>query len=174
MNIIDLTLSIHNGMPVYPGDPEVSIEQLQILKKDGWNMKRIHMNGHDGTHVNVPVHCKDDGKTLDDYKIEDFYGVCVIYDDISDIKPEQGVIFTNNNITMELAKKIVKRKPKFIGLSSVFEVDEEIEKYILKNDIVFFEHLANTDKLPKKFIFHGVPLRIKKGDGSPIRAYAIF
>ena len=74
---------------------------------------------------------------------------------------------------MELAKIIVEKKPKFVGLSSNFEFDEEVERFLLENEIICFERFANTEKLPKRFFFHGAPLKIKNGDGSPIRAYAI-
>jgi len=174
MTVLDLTLSIHNGMKVYPGDPEVEIEQIQTIQKNSWNMKRMHINGHDGTHVNVSSHSKLNGKTLDDYKIEDFCGDCLIYETIEDIKSKKGVIFIHQNIDMELAKNIVKKKPKFVGLSSEFEFDEKVEKFLLENDILCFERLANTKKLPKKFFFQGAPLKIKDGDGSPIRAYATY
>ncbi len=173
MKFIDLTLPMYSGMLVYPGDPEVEIEQLQTLEKDGWNMKRFHINGHDGTHVNVPVHCKSNGKTLDDYKIQDFCGDCVIYKTPQDINSDQGVIFTQQ-INMELAQIIVEKCPKFIGLSFKFEMDITVEKFLLQSDILCFEQLANTERLPPKFFFHGTPLKIKKGDGSPIRAYAIY
>jgi kynurenine formamidase len=173
MKIIDLTLPIYAGMPVYPGDPEVEIEQIQTLEKDGWNMKRIHMNGHDGTHVNAAAHCKIKGKTLDDYTVNDFCGDCTMYEDVADLAPEKGVIFSKQNISMELAKIIVEKKPKFVGLSAEFEYDEEVEIFLLQNDIICFERLANTDQLPETFFFHGAPLKIREGDGSPIRAYAI-
>jgi len=172
MKIIDLTLPLFSGMPVYPGDPEVEIQQLQTLGKDGWNMKRVHINGHDGTHVNVPQHCKNDGKTLDDYEIQDFCGECVLYETLEDIQSDQGVIF-RQEITMDLAQVIVKKKPPFMGLSSEFEINEGVEKILLQNNILCFERLANTGNLPKKFFFHGAPLKIKEGDGSPVRAYAI-
>jgi len=170
MKIIDLTLPIQNGMFVYPGDLEVDIEQLQTLDKDGWNMKRIHMNSHDGTHVNAPIHCTKDGKTLDDFKVGNFCGECVLYEKDLDIQTGIGIIF-KQQITMQIAERIVKIKPKFVGL--VVEVDEEIEKYLLNNDIILFERLANIDNLPKKFVFYGVPLKINNGDGSPVRAFAV-
>jgi kynurenine formamidase len=170
MKIIDLTMSIHNGMFVYPSTPEVNIKQLLTMDKDGWNMKRIHINGHDGTHVNAPIHCTKNGKTLDDYDVSDFCGECVLHEIDSDIKSGMGIIFTKQ-ITMETAKHIVRIRPKFVGL--VVEADEKIEQYLLNNGIILFERLANTDKLPKLFLFYGVPLKIKDGDGSPVRAFAV-
>lgn len=173
MKIIDLTLPIYQGMPVYPGDQEMVLEQIPIAQKGGWNMKRIHMNGHDGTHVNASIHWKKNGKTLDDYKLEDFCGKCSIYESTQDIKSNEGIVFIKQNITMEMAKIILQKRPKFVGLSSQFEFDEKVEQFFLENEIICFERLANTEKLPKNFFFHGAPLKIKNGDGSPIRAYAV-
>jgi len=162
--MIDLSLPIYQGMSVYPGDPEIKIKQIQTLEKDGWNMIRIHMNSHDGTHVNVPIHATLNGKTLDEYEVEDFCGECLL--DV--IETGKGVIFTKP-LTMETAKIIVEKKPKFIGTS---QIEDDVEKFLLENNIIIFENLTNIDKLPKKFFFHGAPLKIRLGDGSPVRAYA--
>ena len=173
MKIIDLSLEIHSGMPVFPGDPEVLVERQQTFDKDGWNMKRLHINSHDGTHLNVPIHGTKDGRILDSYTLGDFIAKCRIYKSDSDIKKGLGVIFRDQNIDLKIAKTIVKKRPKFVGLSSRFEFDVDVEKYLLEEGIISFERLANTEKLPDEFIFYGVPLKIKDGDGSPVRAFAI-
>jgi len=72
---------------------------------------------------------------------------------MEDIQSNKAVIFTEkNDISWESAKKIVEMRPKFIGLTKEFDI--EIEKYLLEHDIISFERLTNTHKLPKKFIFH--------------------
>lgn len=172
MKIIDLSLPIYSGMPVFPGDPEVEIQQLQTLGKDSWNMKRIHMNSHDGTHVNVPIHATANGKDLDSYKIEDFIGPALLYESPNDIQPGIGVIFAKQNVNEKIAKIIAKDKPKFIGLSADFEFDIAVEKFLLEKGIISFEKLANTKLLPEHFMFYGVPLNFREGDGSPVRAFA--
>ncbi len=174
MTTIDLTQQIYSGMPVFPGDPEVVVEDIQEYSKDGWNMKRLHINLHDGTHVNVPIHGTSNGVNLDAYSINDFIGESVLYESVEDIKPNVGIIFSTHDLNREIAEIIVKQKPKFVGLSDKFEFDIEIEKYLLENGIISFEKLTNTDKLPKYFTFYGVPLNIKQGDGSPVRAFATF
>ena len=172
MKIIDLSMEIYTGMPVFPGDPEIQIDQECTIESDEWNMKRIHINSHDATHVNVPIHSKVWGKILDDYTLDDFISEAVVFEDMEDIQSNKAVIFTEkNDISWESAKKIVEMRPKFIGLTKEFDI--EIEKYLLEHDIISFERLTNTHKLPKKFIFHWAPLRIRDGDGSPVRAYAI-
>ena len=54
-------------------------------------------------------------------------------------------------------------------------ITEELERALLKNKIVTYTGLVNLECLPKQetFIFYGLPLKIKSGDGSPVRAIAI-
>lgn len=173
MKFIDLTLPLYNGMPVYPGDQEALIETVMTLDKDGWNMLRMHLNLHDGTHVNVPLHAVDKGKDLDDYELADFCGQAVIYDPSQPMDGSKGVIFRDHDINIEIGEEIKRVMPRFIGLSATYEFDIEIEKDLLRAGIVSFEKLTNLELLPQEFMFYGMPLKIKKGDGSPVRAIAI-
>ena len=70
--LIDLSLPISPDLPVFPGDLSVEVRQIQTLDQDGWDMKRISINSHDGTHVNVPSHAVADGKTLEAFSLENF------------------------------------------------------------------------------------------------------
>lgn len=173
MKIIDLSQKLYHNMPVYPGDPPVIIEQVQTFSKDGWNMKRMTVNLHDGTHVNIPIHGTKDGRTLDSYFVDHFIGESIVFKNKEDIVSRYGIIFNTKNIDWDLAKIIADRKPRFVGLSEDFDFDEEIEKFLLGKGIISYERLANTKKLPKKFMFYGVPLNIKEADGSPVRAFAV-
>jgi len=173
MKIIDLTVPIYSNMPVYPGDPETSIELIQNIDVNGWNMRRIEMNTHDATHVNAQIHGVKEGKSLDDYSLEQFCGPARIYKPDIPINSKEGLIFRDRNIDSKIAEQIKSIHPRFIGLSSQFEFDTNIEKNLLKEDIILFERLANLDNLPDTFDFYGMPLKIKDGDGSPIRAFAV-
>jgi len=173
MKIIDLSKTLYDHMPVYPGDPDVIIEQIQTFDKDGWNMKRIQINLHDGTHVNAPIHGTKDGKRLDQFYIDSFFGKSELYKPGMKFYHNKGVIFSSCNIDMKIANELIKFPPKFIGLSEKFEFDIAIEKLLLEKGIISFENLTNTEKLPESFTFYGVPLNIKEADGSPVRAFAI-
>ncbi len=173
MKIIDLTWEIYSWMRVYPWDPEVEIGQLCTIDNDEWNMKRIHINSHDGTHVNVPIHWVKWWKTLDNYSLENFIWHARVYNSYDDINSKEWLVFNDIDITMEIAEKIVKANTPFVALPSKFEFDLEIERYLLENWIISYERLENTDKLPDKFMFYWVPLKIREWDWSPVRAYAI-
>ena len=49
------------------------------------------------------------------------------------------------------------------------ELDVDLERKLLQSGILTITDLVNMDKLPedKEFMFYGVPLKIKDGDGSP-------
>jgi arylformamidase len=173
MRVIDLTLPLYTGMPVYPGDPEASIERIQTIEREGWNLTRLKINSHDGTHVNVPSHMVETGKSLDDIALENFFGPAQLYESPKDIEPGCGVIFHSKNIPFDIAEEIAACPPKFIGLSADHEFNIDVERYLLEHGVVTFENLANTGDLPKHFFFCGVPLKIRGGDGSPVRAFAI-
>lgn len=173
MKIIDLTLPMYTGMPVYPGDPEVSIEKVLTIEQDTWEMRRIQINSHDCTHVNVPAHCVVGGKTLDEYPLEAFAGRARIFTDGMKMDISVGVVFRDRNIDRRLADWVVANRPHFVALSSEFEIDIDIEREFLENDIVLFERLANTTELPDEFMFYAMPLKITGGDGSPVRAFAV-
>ena len=173
MKIIDLSQPLYDHMPVYPGDPDVIIEQIQTFDKDGWNMKRIQVNLHDGTHVNIPIHGVKDGRNLDSYKVDSFLGKAELYKPEMKFYHNKGVIFSSSNIDKKIADDLIKFPPKFIGLSEKFEFNIVLEKLLLEKGIISFENLTNTEKLPQEFTFYGVPLNIKEADGSPVRAFAV-
>ena len=173
MKIIDLSMKISNDLEVYPGDPDVNISVIATIPKTGFEMRRIEMNGHDGTHVNAQNHCLENGVSIDNYLIEEFIGECVLYENNDDICSKKGILFDSINIDEKIKNIILTIKPKFVCLSSKFVFDEEVEKELVKANIICFENIYNCEKLPKNFQFFGVPLNIKGGDGSPVRAFAI-
>ncbi len=57
MRTYDITLTIHSGLPVWPGDPAIEIERVSKIE-DGEtaNVTRLAMTVHAGTHVDAPYH----------------------------------------------------------------------------------------------------------------------
>jgi kynurenine formamidase len=77
---------------------------------------------------------------------------------------------------IDLSQSLYDHMPVFPGDPevSIHEIHTiELEKLLLKHNIISCENLIHTDELPSKFMFYGVPLNIKDSDGSPVRAFAI-
>lgn len=135
MKTLNLSQPISPDTPVYPGDPAIEISQEQTLEADGWNMQRIHMNTHDATHVNAPIHACIDGKTLSEISLDHFFGLCTK----DTIIEGSGVIFTGK-LTQTRLDDIRKHRPPFVGFDHMLANDElELERQLCEAGIVFYE-----------------------------------
>lgn len=79
--IIDITLTIQQDMPVWPGDPSFSRTNAAcIAKGDSCNVSRIQMGTHLGTHVDAPYHFIEDGNKLHQIPLDVFCGAAFVLD----------------------------------------------------------------------------------------------
>lgn len=170
MKIIDLSKTIKNNMEIYPNDPEVKISKVQSVKKDNWNVSQIQMGTHTGTHVDAFFHVNDSLDFIDKIPLNRFIAYSYKVSVEENFPENSGLIF-DMLVDVDLVDKILKSKPVFVGGI----MSEKLERLLLKNKIPTYTDLINLDKLPlnEKFLFIGLPLKIKNGDGSPVRAVAI-
>ena len=63
VKLIDVTIPIRNGMPVYDRNPGVRLERARsIADGDAVNISRLDLGVHTGTHVDAPVHFIEGGE----------------------------------------------------------------------------------------------------------------
>ena len=81
MKLYDATLAIHEKMGVFPGDPPFKTEPVsRIQNGDDFNLTRISMGTHLGTHVDPPAHFIEKGATVDQIALETLVGPGVVAD----------------------------------------------------------------------------------------------
>ncbi|WP_067828447.1 cyclase family protein [Nocardia inohanensis] len=80
MRLIDLSVPLRTGMPVYPGDPEVRISPALTVAADGVNVLHLDMGSQTGTHVDAPMHIDDALPSLEALPLERFTGPAVVID----------------------------------------------------------------------------------------------
>lgn len=78
--IIDLTHTIRNGIPVYPGSLSPEIEDLELYDEHGVHVQKITLDGHVGTHIDVPAHLFPNGDTTESMNISTFFGAGRVID----------------------------------------------------------------------------------------------
>ena len=70
---IDISMPLHNGAIVYPGDPSFHLEALSRAGAGAaYTLSSISLGTHTGTHIDAPAHFIPDGKTIDEYPAERF------------------------------------------------------------------------------------------------------
>jgi len=66
MAIYDITLPISPDLPVWPGDPQVVLEQVSSMDNGAHdNVSRLACSVHTGTHVDAPHHFLNDHRTVE-------------------------------------------------------------------------------------------------------------
>jgi arylformamidase len=78
--LVDLSFPLENGQLNFPFDPKISVLVHNTTASIGYNITQISMSTHQGTHLDVPFHFYDDGKTLDQMPLERFYGPAALVD----------------------------------------------------------------------------------------------
>jgi len=73
---IDVTIPVKTGMAHWPGDIDVSVLQVSSMAEGAvYNLSRLHMSAHTGTHMDAPLHFVDGAISIDQLPLEATVGV---------------------------------------------------------------------------------------------------
>lgn len=97
MKVIDLTHTISEDMPVYPGTEKPKLTTANTYVKDGFKETLLQMYSHVGTHMDPPAHIFANRKTLDQFSPEQFIGKALVVD-CRDLKEGQAITIDKINI----------------------------------------------------------------------------
>jgi arylformamidase len=144
--IYDVSVPIRPGMPVYEGDPDVTLERVSSVDKgDMANVSRIDFGVHTGTHIDAPAHFIEGGRGVDELDLDVLLGRVQVVD-ATDVESHidaaavarlmiergvQRVIFKTRNsqlwersvfssdfvaLTEDAARTLVERGVKLVGI----------------------------------------------------------
>jgi len=201
MQIIDLTHTFTDNMPVFPGDKPPTLKHDYDKKNDILHYY-VETGMHVGTHLDGPVHMIKDCRKLSEIDPERFIanghvidvrGNSKIDSDIlekTEIKEGDCVLFYTGRdknfrdkkyfdgypvITERLARKLVELKVKFIGTdtSSPDTDPYTVHRILLKEEILILENLTNLESLLgiNKFEIIALPLKFD-AEAAPVRVIA--
>ena len=70
-NWIDISIPLRNGMPSWPNNPPVHIDQtMDLAHGDEATVSRITIGSHTGTHMDAPSHFIPSGAAMDEMPLE--------------------------------------------------------------------------------------------------------
>lgn len=207
---IDLSLDIYDNAKTFDVDPATEIIQFNTIDSIGYNITRLCLSSHFGTHVDAPHHFIRGGEPIDKIELSAFVGKAAIIDlsrkkagdciDTQDLIPHQEKFYKGAKVvlrtdwgleygrdvylsqfprlTKEAGKWIADTEIGLIGLEtpSVNPQDYEyIHKVILEKRIIILEGLTNICNIPcEEFTLIALPLKVRGGDGSPVRAIGVY
>ena len=77
--IIDISVSINEKLPVWPGSPGAEIKTLMKIGPESVaNVSHISIESHTGTHIDAPLHFIKDGHTTAEIALSTLIGTCQV------------------------------------------------------------------------------------------------
>ena len=203
MKIYDISMEISEEMQVYKNkaDKKPKITAVRTLK-DGANESKLDIFVHTGSHVDAPYHIFDGGKKIDGMDLGRFMGKAVVLDFTkAKNKIDKKILLKKNFFAEDIvllktkilpdkvfnpdftyldesgAKFLASKKIKAVGIDSLgierSQPNHETHKILLGKNIPIFEGLDLSKVKPGKYFFYGLPLKIRNGDASPVRAVLV-
>jgi len=110
MKIIDLTLTVSDKIPTFPGSPQPSFIPWENVKEDGYNLELLFLSTHTGTHMDAPYHFLEKGAKIHEISLKKLVSEAVLIKS----KKKNGESITKIDI-----QKFEKKHGKIEGFSSV-------------------------------------------------------
>jgi arylformamidase len=176
VEIIDISLPIRPGMDVYPGDPVVQLERVRsIAGGDGYNLTRLDLGVHSGTHVDAPVHFIEGGSGTESLPLDVLIGSCVVVDGIQVPDGVERVLFrtggTEQSLDAPAAQAVVDKGVRLVGIDYLSIGDEDAHRILLGAGVVALEGLDLAGVEPGDYELICAPLKLVGSDGAPARAF---
>jgi arylformamidase len=79
MEIIDISLTLHNDMPTWPTSSGIKLTRSQSMESgDPSNVSRLDCDVHTGTHIDAPRHFIENGITVDQLNLHQLIGPAIV------------------------------------------------------------------------------------------------
>jgi kynurenine formamidase len=203
MRLIDLSHTLSQDIPVYPGDPKPEFVQVASIEKEGYTDIVLKTGMHVGTHIDAPFHMINGGDRLSMISLDRFVGRGVLIDahgrpeldrDLlmgAEIRDGDIVIFETGfhlsfaeyryyesypEMTSKLAHELVARGVKMIGLDtpSPDRAPFAVHKILLASGVLILENLTNLQSLHEIREFQIMAFPPRLDtEGAPVRVVAI-
>ena len=110
MKIVDLTLTVSDKIPTFPGSPQPSFIPWENVKEDGYNLELLFLSTHTGTHMDAPYHFLEKGAKIHEISLKKLVSEAVLIKS----KKKDGESITKTDI-----QKFEKKHGKIESFSSV-------------------------------------------------------
>ena len=110
MNVLDLTLTISDKTPTFPGSPHPHFVPWEKIKDSGYNSELLFLSSHTGTHLDAPYHFLEKGSKIHEISLKKLVSEAVL------IKSRKK---RNETITKTDIQKFEKKHGKIASFSSV-------------------------------------------------------
>lgn len=191
MKIIDISREVLS-CPVFPGDPMANLERIKSIGDDcQYNLGKIEMCLHNGTHMDAPLHFLSDEKDITEIPHEAFFGPCVVVE--ANVEMITGA-FVEEYFPRNAKRILVKSCGKAVfhesAASAVAQMgyylvgtdsmtvepegsDGRTHRMFLMDNIALLENLDLSNVKKGDYFLSAAPIKIKGAEAAPVRAFLV-
>ena len=174
--------------PVYDGDPETRAERIKSIENgDGYNLTEISMSVHSGTHIDAPLHFYDEGSSIDNIRLNTFFGKCTVIsvsgiltgEDMERLLPYckrrvlfhgEGKTFISHSAAIVLAEsRVVLVGPDAQSIAPSFD-EERTHRELARAGVVILENLNLSAIDDGEYDLCAFPIKLGGLEAAPCRA----
>ena len=174
--------------PVYDGDPETKAERIKSIDNgDGYNLTEISMSVHSGTHIDAPLHFYDEGSSIDNIRLNTFFGKCTVIsvsgiltgEDMERLLPYckrrvlfhgEGKTFISHSAAIVLAEsRVVLVGTDALSIAPSFD-EERTHRELARAEIVILENLNLSAIDDGEYDLCAFPIKLGGLEAAPCRA----
>jgi arylformamidase len=197
--IIDISVPVSPSTVSWENESIPVIERVSSIEAgDGYNLSRLVLGTHTGTHVDAPLHFIEGGGSTDRLPLDALIGPAVVVD-ARDVNTEitsklveralpadcERVLFSTRNselwdqpsfsndfvgISPQAASLLVERGVRLLGIDYLSVGAPETHRELLSNGVVLLEGLDLRPAAAGRYRLVCLPLRVAGADGAPARA----
>ncbi len=191
MKIIDISREILS-CPVYPGDPVATLETIKTIGDESeYNLSKIDMCLHNGTHMDAPLHFLPNGDDITEMNLETFIGPCaVIETNVPMITGAMVEEYFPRNVKKILVKSNGKAVFHESAASELYYLGYELvgtdsmtvepegsdgrtHRVFMMNNVAVLENLDLSNVKSGEYFLCATPLKIAGAEAAPVRAILI-
>jgi len=110
MKVVDLTLTVSDEIPTFPGSPQPNFIPWENVIEDGYNLELLFLSTHTGTHMDAPYHFLEKGAKIHEISLKKLVSEAILIKS----KKKDGESITKTDI-----QKFEKKHGKITSFSSV-------------------------------------------------------
>lgn len=197
----DVSIPIHAGTTVWPGDGPVRFEAAsRIAGGESCNTSTLTVPSHCGTHCDAPWHFEDGGKRLHEVDPQVFFGDATVFELVdADLihaidlgtapLPPRILLKTRNGrhpvngpfntnfvaVAPDAAQRMVDEGVKLVGIDYLsiapYKDSGPTHHILLRNEVFIVEGLCLKDVPAGTHPFTVLPMPLHDADGAPCRAF---
>lgn len=110
MPIYDITLTISDDLPVWPGDEPIRLERTRDMRDgDLYTLSRLTSTVHVGSHLDAPMHFVRDGHGVDTIDLNKLIGPCFVVN-LPDVDTIDAAALQRANIPAQTARLLCRTR----------------------------------------------------------------